>query len=72
MLHKQSPKKDFNFNTIDKNRPLIEKLLKKLEETICLHIDKQVEAGANVIQIFDSWANLFRMVTRRVESNGIW
>jgi len=58
MLHKQSPKKDFNFNTINKNRPLIDKLLKKLEETICLHIDKQVEAGANVIQIFDSWAGL--------------
>ena len=58
MLHKQSPKKDFNFNTINKNKPLINKLLKKLEETICLHIDKQVEAGANVIQIFDSWAGL--------------
>ena len=58
MLHKQSPKKDFNFNTINKNKPLINKLLKKLEETICLHIDKQVEAGAIVIQIFDSWAGL--------------
>ena len=58
MLHKQSPKKDFNFSTINKNKPLTNKLLKKLEETICLHIDKQVEAGANVIQIFDSWAGL--------------
>ena len=58
MLHKQSPKKDFNFSIINKNKPLINKLLKKLEETICLHIDKQVEAGANVIQIFDSWAGL--------------
>ena len=58
MLNKQSPKKDFNFNTINKDKSLIKKLLKKLEETICLHIDKQVEAGANVIQIFDSWAGL--------------
>ncbi len=58
MLNKQSPKKDFNFNVINKDKSLIKKLLKKLEETICLHIDRQVEAGANVIQIFDSWAGL--------------
>ena len=36
MLNKQSPKKDFNFNTINKDKSLIKKLLKKLEETICL------------------------------------
>ena len=34
------------------------KLLSKLEEFICLHIDKQIEAGANVVQLFDSWAGL--------------
>tara|TARA_B100000029_G_scaffold151131_1_gene146258 strand:- start:1370 stop:2377 length:1008 start_codon:yes stop_codon:yes gene_type:complete len=58
MLNKQSPKKDFDFNTIDKNKILTKKLLKKLEEIICLHVNKQVEAGANIIQIFDSWAGL--------------
>ncbi len=25
---------------------------------ICLHIDKQIESGVNLIQIFDSWAGL--------------
>jgi len=58
MLNKKSPKNDFNFEKISKDKFLINRLLKKLEEMICLHIDKQIEAGANVIQIFDSWAGL--------------
>jgi len=58
MLNKESPKNNFNFNKINKNKNLIGKLLKKLEEIICLHIEKQIEAGANIIQIFDSWAGL--------------
>jgi len=58
MLNKKSPKNNFNFNKINKNKDLINKLLKKLEEIICLHVEKQIEAGANIIQIFDSWAGL--------------
>ena len=58
MLNKKSPKNNFNFNKINKNKDLIIKLLKKLEEIICLHVEKQIEAGANIIQIFDSWAGL--------------
>ena len=58
MLNKQSPKKSFHFNEINKDKNLVNKLLKKLEDTICLHIDKQIEAGANIIQLFDSWAGL--------------
>jgi uroporphyrinogen decarboxylase len=58
ILNRGSPKNNFNFNKINKDKFLINKLLKKLEEIICLHIDKQIEAGANIIQIFDSWAGL--------------
>ena len=58
MLNRESPKKSFNFNRINKNKFLINRLLMKLEEIICLHVDKQIEAGATVIQIFDSWAGL--------------
>ncbi len=58
MLNKESPKKKFNFDKISKDKFLINKLLKKIEEITCLHIDKQIEAGANIIQIFDSWAGL--------------
>ena len=58
MLHKQSPKKDFNINKILKDKYLVDRLLNKLEEIICLHAEKQIEYGANIIQIFDSWAGL--------------
>ena len=58
MINKGYPKNNFDFNKINKDKFLINRLLKKLEETICLHIDKQIEAGANIIQIFDSWAGL--------------
>ncbi len=58
MLNKGSPKNNFNFNKINKDKFLINRLLKKLEEIICLHIDKQIESGASIIQIFDSWAGL--------------
>ncbi len=58
MMNKQSPKKDFDFNLIKKDKIFTDKILKKIEESICLHIGKQVEAGATTIQIFDSWAGL--------------
>ena len=58
MLNKQSPKNNFDFNKINKDKSLINILLKKIEEMVCLHVDKQIEAGASIIQIFDSWAGL--------------
>tara|TARA_Y100000590_G_scaffold182055_2_gene207490 strand:+ start:2047 stop:2994 length:948 start_codon:yes stop_codon:yes gene_type:complete len=58
MINKGSPKNNFDFNIINKDKFLNNRLLKILEDFICLHIDKQIEAGANIIQIFDSWAGL--------------
>ena len=58
MLNKKSPKENFDFNFITKDKLLVKKLLEKLVSTIVFHIIKQIEAGANVIQIFDSWAGL--------------
>ena len=58
MLNKESPKNNFDFNKINKDKYLVNKLLKKIEEIVCLHAEKQIEAGADIIQIFDSWAGL--------------
>jgi len=58
MINKESPRNNININKILNDKFLINKLLNKLEEIICLHADKQIEAGANVIQIFDSWAGI--------------
>ena len=58
MLNKGSPKNNFSFDKINKNKFPINKLIEKIEKFICLHVDKQIEAGADTIQIFDSWAGL--------------
>ncbi len=57
MINKESPKNGLNDNFFE-NEELIDKLLKILDRFIKLHIKNQVEAGASIIQIFDSWAGL--------------
>ena len=57
MMNKMSPKKGLPekfFNDFS----LINSLLNIIEKFLKLHIKNQIEAGANVIQIFDSWAGL--------------
>ena len=52
-----------NKNEIDKSRfaetrPQINNIIEELIEYLCLHIENQINAGADVIQIFDSWSGL--------------
>ena len=58
MLNKKSPKNNFDINKIIKSKSLMRDLIIKLEDIIFLHIKEQVKAGADIVQIFDSWAGL--------------
>ena len=57
MINKKSPKKKINKDFFD-NEILINKLLKCLEKFLIIHIENQINNGASIIQIFDSWAGL--------------
>ena len=57
MLNKMSPKKGLSENFFN-DSILINSLLDIIEKFLKLHIKNQIKAGANVIQIFDSWAGL--------------
>ncbi len=57
MINKSSPKKGLS-NEFFNDDFLINRLLGIIEKFLKLHIKNQIEAGAQVIQIFDSWAGL--------------
>ena len=57
MINKQSPKKNLKKNFF-KDVFFINRILLILEKFLKIHIKNQVENGANIIQIFDSWAGL--------------
>ena len=57
MINLKSPKKDLNENFF-KDEFLINRILLIIEKFLKVHIKNQIDNGANVIQIFDSWAGL--------------
>ena len=57
MINKQSPKKNL-VNDFFKDKSLINNTLKVLEKFTKIHIKNQIDNGAEIIQIFDSWAGL--------------
>ncbi len=57
MINKHSPKKKLNRDFF-KDDFLINRILLIIEKFLKIHIKNQIDYGADVIQIFDSWAGL--------------
>jgi uroporphyrinogen decarboxylase len=51
-------KNEINLLKIKEKESEINLILKKLNEYLCAHIESQINFGADVVQIFDSWAGL--------------
>jgi len=57
MINLQSPKKKLKSNFFEDDF-LINRILLIIEKFLKIHIKNQIDNGANIIQIFDSWAGL--------------
>ncbi len=57
MINQQSPKKQLKKDFFE-NKDLINNILIIIEKFLKIHIKNQIDSGANLIQIFDSWAGL--------------
>ncbi len=57
MLNQKSPKKE-NLSHKFNDKKLVEDLLKIIVKFLKIHIEHQINNGATIIQIFDSWAGL--------------
>ena len=58
MLGVKKNKNEIDYKKIESNKSEVKIILNKLNEYLCLHIQNQISAGADVVQIFDSWAGL--------------
>ena len=59
MINKKSPKLNLNENFFD-DKFFIDRVFKILDKFLKIHIKNQIDSGAQIIQIFDSWAGLLK------------
>ena len=58
MLNLKDGKNKINFSKIKKQKFNVNNVLNILTDYLCTHIKSQINAGSDVVQIFDSWAGL--------------